>query len=337
MVDRMSTAEQVGQLVMAPLPAGSPSSTLDSLITQNHVGSVLVTGNWTVGTSGVRQAVDSLQGKAPQQRRLLMATDQEGGTVQHLQGPGFGTMPSAVTQGAMDTTKLREAAAVWGGQLSEAGINVNLAPVVDTVRAERSSNAPIGALDRDYGLDASGNALHAQAFIEGMRDAGVRSTIKHYPGLGAVQGNTDFTTQGIVDTTTTLDGPEIGGFSTALQAEPAMVMMSLATYTAIDPSEPAVFSAALIDGHLRAVSGYRGVVISDSLSAAALTGIQTDQLGVRLVEAGGDLACISALADVGPVIEGLNAKAQTDPNFAAQVKRSAQRVLTLKYDMQLAE
>ena len=335
-IRHLSVAQQIGQLVMAPLPAGHAASGLQNLITNRYVGSVLITGNWNTGIPSVRQATATLQNYAPTNLGLLTATDQEGGEVQHLRGAGFTAMPSAVAQGTMSFERLRSNAAIWGAQLNQAGINVNLAPVTDTVQGNRASNAPIGALNRDFGLDASGNAAHAEAFIDGMRDAGVQSVIKHYPGLGAVTGNTDFTTQGIEDDTTTLGSPQIGAFTTALQAHPAMVMMSLATYAAIDRSQPAAFSSTLISGQLRGESGYQGVVISDSLSATALNGTATDQLGVRLIEAGGDMACISVLDDVGPVLDGLNAKAAGDPAFAAKVRQSAIRVLTLKYQMGLA-
>ena len=93
-------------------------------------------------------------------------------------------------------------------------------------------------------------------------------------------GNTDFTTDGILDTTTTLDGTEIKAFDTTIdKADPAMVMMALATYQAIDPNDPAVFSSIIIDGHLRGDLGYDGVVISDSMSAAAVSAYDTTQLG----------------------------------------------------------
>lgn len=335
-VRAMSMEERVGQLVMAPLYAGSDPSSLYDLIVNRHVGSVLIIGNWNNGVADVRAATDALQSYAPEGNRLLTATDQEGGLVQHLQGPGFDDMPSAYEQGRMDADALRGSAAVWGSQLAQAGINVDLAPVVGTVVGERAANEPIGMLDRDFGLDAQGNAEHAAAFVEGMADAGVRSAIKHYPGLGAVTGNTDFTAEGTRDTTTTLDGPEIGAFDAALQAGPAMVMMALATYEAIDPDHPAVFSSTLIEGHLRGDLGYQGVVVTDSLSAAALGGYEVSQLGVNLVEAGGDLACIGALGYVGPILDGLNARAAADPAFAEKVTRSAERVMTLKYDMGLA-
>ena len=240
-VESMSVEERVGQLVMAPLFAGSDPSSLYDLIANRHVGSVLIIGNWTSGIAGVAAATSTLQSYAPGDNQLLMSTDQEGGLVQHLKG----------------------------------------APVVGTVTVDRSSNAPIGALYRDFGLDPAGNADHAKAFIQGMSDSGVGSAIKHYPGLGSVTGNTDFTANGILDTTTTLDGPEISAFNSTLEASPSMVMMSLATYQAIDPNNPAVFSSTLVTGYLRGKIGFQGVVTSDSLSATALSGVQPSDLGVR--------------------------------------------------------
>lgn len=320
-VESMSVEERVGQLVMAPLFAGSNPSSLYDLIANRHVGSVLIIGNWNSGTAGVAAATSTLQSYAPGDNQLLMSTDQEGGLVQHLKGAGFDTMPSATQQGAMDVSQLRQSASAWGTQLKAAGINVDLAPVVGTVTVDRSSNAPIGALYRDFGLDPAGNADHAKAFIQGMSDSGVGSAIKHYPGLGSVTGNTDFTANGILDTTTTLDGPEISAFNSTLEASPSMVMMSLATYQAIDPNNPAVFSSTLVTGYLRGKIGFQGVVTSDSLSATALSGVQPSDLGVRLVEAGGDLACIGASSYVQPVLDGLNAKAAGDATFARKVQQ----------------
>lgn len=336
-VDAMTLRERVGQLVMAPLYAGSDPSVLSDLIADRHVGSILLIGNWTSGVDGVAQSVAALQSYAPDGNKLLVTADQEGGLVQHLQGDGFDRMPSATDQGAMSLDRLRDSASVWGSQLKSAGVNIDLAPVVGTVTVPRASNDPIGALDRDFGLDADGNAQHAKAFIQGMHDADVGSVVKHYPGLGAVTGNTDFTTDGILDTTTTLDGEQIEAFNSSLDANPAMVMMSLATYQAIDPNNPAVFSSTLITDYLRGKVGFQGVVTSDSMSAAALGGFEPSDLGVRLVDAGGDLACIGDTDYVQPILDGLYAKASSDSVFSNKVRQSAIRVMTLKYDMGLAK
>lgn len=334
----MSLDERAGQLIMAPMFAGGNPADLSALISTRHVGSVVLIGNWNNGTAAAKTAADALQSYAPSGNQLIVSTDQEGGQVQHLKGSGFDTMPSAVAQGQMSADTLRSSAKTWGGQLKQAGINVDLAPVLGTVQVKRSSNAPIGALNRDFGLDSNGNAQHGIAFVEGMRDAGIGATVKHYPGLGAVTGNTDFTTEGILDTTTTLDDEQIGAFNTTIkQAKPAMVMMSLATYQRIDSSAPAAFSSKIINGTLRGSVGYDGVVISDSLSAAAVSGIATKDLGVRLVDAGGDLACIGDTSYVTPILDGIIARAQSDPAFAKKVTASATRVMTLKYQMGLAK
>ena len=180
-VNAMSLAERVGQLVMAPLYAGSDPSSLQDLIVNQHVGSVLIIGNWNSGTAGVAAATSALQSYAPANNQLLMTTDQEGGLVQHLQGDGFDQMPSATNQGSMSTNQLRQSAAVWGSQLKSAGINVDLAPVVGTVTVDRASNGPIGALYRDFGLDADGNADHANIKIGKAgrnRWRGIRPTVR---------------------------------------------------------------------------------------------------------------------------------------------------------------
>ena len=333
----MSLEEQVGQLVMAPINvAASSSESIRDFIANNKAGSVLLLGNWTGGTQQLAALTKKLQSYAPASNQLLIAADQEGGQVQHLQGSGFDRMPSAVWQGSQSPADLQKLAAGWGGQLKSAGVNVNLAPVVGTVQVQRASNAPIGALDRDFGHDAAGNAKSAAAFIAGMRDAGVMTSIKHYPGLGAVTGNTDFTANGILDTTTSIGGDEEGAFVSALKAQPEMVMMSLATYSKIDAENPAAFSSKLISGRLRGELGFSGVVTSDSMSAAAVASIPPSQLGVRFVEAGGDLVCAGTADVASAALQGMLEKARNSKDFKKHVEASVLRVITLKLRSGLA-
>ena len=83
---------------------------------------------------------------------LFVATDQEGGNVQVLQGPGFSRMPTALTQGTWADSTLTANARTWGVQVRRSGVDVNLAPVMDTVpAASAASNPPIGHYQREYG------------------------------------------------------------------------------------------------------------------------------------------------------------------------------------------
>lgn len=339
-VASMGMDERIGQLIMVPLCSGCDVTTVARTVNDTHAGSILVTGTWNAGTASVRQAVEHVSSSAVSDAaspQLLVATDQEGGTVQHLRGEGFSAMPTPVEQGTLSAQELRAQAGKWGSELAQAGITTDLAPVVDTLGIERTSNAPIGALSRDFGLDATGNALHAQAFMQGMADTGIATVIKHFPGLGAVTGNTDFTAQGIVDTSTGVDSPQLAAFRQALDSQPSMVMMSLATYTLLDPHAPAAFSPVIVNQLLRGRYGYRNVVISDSLSAQAVSSIDATQLGVRFVEAGGDIACIGESSLVAPIVAGLRTRSSQDADFAHTVTTAATRVMALKHRMGLTD
>ena len=77
-VASMSMDEQIGQLVMTTLNVGADPASLITHIVNDHVGSVLLLGNWTGGTSGTRQVTDALQSYAPTDRQLIIAIDQGG-------------------------------------------------------------------------------------------------------------------------------------------------------------------------------------------------------------------------------------------------------------------
>src|SRR4051794_17715180 len=126
-LSRMSLAQRVGQLFMVASAAGTPTpATLDTIRTY-HVGNVMLSGRSSAGTARTKTVSDALQRQGTTATTygvpLFVATDQEGGKVQVLTGPGFSTMPAALTQGGWATTTLRSAAQTWGRQLRAAGVN----------------------------------------------------------------------------------------------------------------------------------------------------------------------------------------------------------------------
>jgi beta-N-acetylhexosaminidase len=327
----MSLEQKAAQLIMVPLTPSTDLGAFAAKVQERQPGAVLLLENGWNSVDKVRAATAALRDAAPESADLWIAVDQEGGQVQRLSGGGFDTIPSGVNQGQMSLDDLQAQAAVWGGQLAGAGVNLDLAPVVDWVDpAGRRSNAPIGAMDRDYGLDAAGNGEHAGAFIAGMRKAGVGTAVKHFPGLGLVTGNTDFTATGIVDTATGTDSESVKAFADTLRAEPTMVMMALATYERIDSANPAALSSVVVQELLRGQLGWQGVVISDSLTAAAVSGVSVGDRVTRFVEAGGDVACFGSASDAWAALDALIAQGKAEAAFAQLIDQSALRVLSAK-------
>ena len=186
---------QAGQLVMTGLRFGDDDAPTFDALRDDGIGNVFLGGRSTAGVSGVADVTGRLQQAAPSGVPLLVATDQEGGEVQVLSGPGFDAMPSGLEQGGESPAELRSDATRWGRQLAAAGVRVNLGPVLDTV-PNGVDNPPIGGYDREYGHDPATVSAHGRAFAAGMQAAGIAATGKHFPGLGRVTANTD-TTAGV--------------------------------------------------------------------------------------------------------------------------------------------
>ncbi|MHA7984311.1 glycoside hydrolase family 3 N-terminal domain-containing protein [Rathayibacter sp. CAU 1779] len=333
----MTLEQKVGQLFMVGTQATTADPTTVKAIADLHVGSVFLAGRSHAGTAAANSVVSQFTAQATPAATaglpLFVATDQEGGEVQVLNGPGFDEMPSGLQQGAMAPDALRDAATRWGSQLKSAGVNMNLAPVVDLIPSPQAAanNPPIGGFDRQFGYDPDTITSHADAFRAGMDTSGVTPVIKHFPGLGNVTRNTD-TDSGVTDTVTTATSPSVGVFGTEIQRGARVVMMSTAIYTQLDPNSPAVFSSAIVTGLLRDKLGFRGVVMSDDLSAAEQTSAWSPaDRAVLALQAGVDIVLISADSSLAaPMVAAVVAKAQTDPAFAKTVDDAARRVVELK-------
>ena len=328
----LTLAQRVGELFLVGVDGNVAGPELAAAERTYHFGSLLL-NKTAAGTTALAAQTAAMQELAPSGTggiRLFIAANQEGGEIQQLTGPGFATMPSALQQGSWALTTLRATATDWGTDLRAAGVNLDLAPVMDVVpQGSAASNAPIGALDREFGFDPVTNGEHGTAFIQGMAAAGVTTVAKHFPGLGRVAGNTDFTSN-VVDNVTTANDPYLNSFRTAIGAGVPMVMVALATYTKIDPTELAVFSPTVMR-LLRNGLGFNGVIVSDDLGeAAAVQAIPAGTRATGFLSAGGDLITSQNLPPAEQMAAAVLARASGNTAFRATVDAAAQRVLAAK-------
>ena len=329
----MTQAQRIGQLFMVGAAATGPSSAALSAISGYHVGNVILTGRSSLGVAATRSVANRLQARATASAThgvpLFVSADQEGGYVQALSGDGFSTIPQALTQGGWSTATLQAAARRWGSQLAAAGVNLTLAPVMDTVPVGQA-NPPIGYYNREYGHTPEVVGPHGAAVVRGMALAGVTTTVKHFPGLGRVDANTD-TTDGVTDYVTTPDDPYLAPFRAGMQAGAAFTMMSSAYYQRIDPGRPAAFSPTVIGGILRGRLGFRGVVISDDLgNAEQVAAWSPGERAVRFLDAGGDMVLTVDPGAIPAMVGAVSAKAASSPSFRAKVNAAALLVLKTK-------
>jgi beta-N-acetylhexosaminidase len=333
-LDGMPEAQRIGQLFMVGLAKDQLDAATRSAIATWHFGSVTFRTQTSEGATAIRSLTRSVQALATRSATarvgFLIAANQEGGKIQGLAGSGFDTIPSALAQGSLSASALKTDAERWARQLLAAGVDVDFAPVADVVPpGTDADNAPIGQLQREFGHDPGVVAAHVRSFIAGMTAAGVITTAKHFPGLGRVAGNTDFTGD-VVDDVTTRNDPYLAPFRTAVEAHVPFVMVSLATYEQIDPDHLAVFSPTVIDGMLRGDLGFGGVVTSDALGATAVASIPPGTRAVDFITAGGDLIVVNQVPVAIEMARALAAQASSSPAFARRIAVSVRRILEAK-------
>ena len=295
------------------------------------VGGIFLAGRSGAAATDLAATVAGWQSAAPGPD-LWVAADQEGGQVQTLRGPGFDALPSALQQGALPAPGLAALADRLGASLISAGMNLDLAPVADVVPAGTAqANPPIGVFDRQYGSTPDVVVAAAGTVLGGLAGHGVTATLKHFPGLGRVQQNTD-TTAHVVDGTTAAGDGQVTAFGRlALSPARPFVMVSSAVYSRIDPTTEAVFSSSVLTGLLRTQLGFPGVIITDDVgNAKAVQAVPAGERAVRFLAAGGTLVLTVDAQLVPQMVDAVLARSDSDPGFAAQVDSALHTALLAK-------
>ena len=217
----------------------------------------------------VRALTDSLRLAAADGLPPLISLDQEGGLVARLkERHGFPAVASAGDLGGRGDPDITETAAgALADTLVAAGINLNLAPVVDV--DVWSDNPIIAGKGRSFSSDPEEVAAHAAAFIRAHRDRGVLTCLKHFPGHGSSRQDSHV---GFTDVTKTWSRDELIPFRRLLERGLVDSVMTAHVFNAaFDDDYPATLSPVVIDRLLRDELGFDGVVISDDMGMGAIS------------------------------------------------------------------
>jgi beta-N-acetylhexosaminidase len=298
----------VGQKVMTGMAGSAPSRRLLRRVRRGEVGGVILFGDDV--TPSLRRTIARLQGaaRAGGNPPLLIAVDQEGGAVRRLADAPPSRPPAAMTAPGAEGT-------ATGRALRARGINVDLAPVADVGTA-----GFIGS--RSFGSSPAHVATAACRFAAGLRRSRVAATFKHFPGLGRSRENTDLHAVTLRLGRAAL----LRDLEPYRRCTPELVMVSNATYVALDRARPAVFSRAVVQGLLRGALGFRGVTISDTLSAP---GVASPGAALRASRAGVDILLYTDERVSARAYARLLAAVRAGRLPAEAVLDSARRILAL--------
>ncbi len=265
---------------------------------------------------------------------VFLCVDEEGGSVARIAGNSafgvtdVGSMSDIGATG--DSQNAYNAGTVIGGYLSELGFNVDFAPVAD-VLTNGEDNA-IG--DRSFGADSTLVAEMVTSELEGLSDAGVYGTVKHFPGHGAVTGDSH---EGVVTTTRTLEelmAAELIPFQSAIDSDVCFVMVGhIAAPSVSGDNTPASLSKVMITDVLRTQMGYNGIVITDAMNMGAITeNYGADEAAVMAVQAGADMILMPD--DYEKAYNGLLDAVKNGTISEERINEALIRIVKVKQQMQ---
>jgi beta-glucosidase-like glycosyl hydrolase len=325
-VDSWSLGAKLAQLELVGVTFGQPDLPAYG---QEQAGGVYYLGQPAAtdgpsisSTNAAIQAQAAAAGAPP----LFIATDEEGGGVARLSNV-IGALPWEQQQ-AQDYTpaQLQQVMAGHAAAMAGLGFNMDLAPVVDT--------APPGDTIGDEGLRSySENGQTAAAYgvaaSRGLEAGGVVPVLKHFPGLGHANGDTD---DGPASTPplSQLQGDDLIPFAQGIAAGAPAVMVSNATVPGLTNGLPASLSPASYT-YLQASLGFGGLTMTDALDAGAISGAGYTQpaAAVAAVEAGDDLVLIDG-DQFSAVVAALTQAVNTAALPIARVNAAVEAILTAK-------
>jgi beta-N-acetylhexosaminidase len=213
---------------------------------------------------------------------LLLMTDQEGGEVRRIAGGNPTQSELTIGQSSNPASAAMTAGSGAAQTLSDAGLNVNLAPVLDVYATPGNF---IDQFQRSYSNDPQIVSQAGAAFIAAQQKGGVAATAKHFPGLGTAPTGADTDTEPVTlnEPLSQLRSVDELPYQAAISVGVDLIMVSWAVYPALDGKRPAGLSSTIVQGELRQRLGYTGVTITDALEAGALK--QFGGAGQRAVDA----------------------------------------------------
>ncbi len=286
----MKTMEdRVGQMLMGGFDGLTAPAYFLEWLREGRLGGAILFGRNVESPAQLAALTAQLHGAA--KHPLLVAIDQEGGTVARLRD-GFSESPGALALASIahDAERVTEAvSAVLGQELYTLGINWTYAPVVDITY--NVTNPTVGT--RSFGSDPERVAVLAAAATRGFQSAGVAACAKHFPGLGNTAIDTHLALPRLDTPLEQILTNDLLPYRVLIERGLAAIMTTHTIITALDAEHPATLSEHLVR-LLRDTLGFDGVVTTDCLEMKAID----DHYGiadsvVRAANAGIDIILVS--------------------------------------------
>ena len=265
---------------------------------------------------------------------IFLSVDEEGGSVARV-ASNLRTTRLEKMKAYGERASAEEAYTIGqtlGNDIRQFGFNLDFAPVADV---DLSDTNELG--DRVFSDDPEVVAKMVTGVVQGLQDTGVAATLKHFPGLGAEDGNAHDDEKIVIDRSLDeLRETEFVPFKAGIKAGSDFVMVSHQIVTGVGDDLPACLSKAVCTDLLRGELGFEGVIVTDSMQMNTISGTySSSEAAVMAVQAGVDMILIPA--DFESALNGLRNAVENGEISEARIDESVLRILREKEKLGLLD
>ena len=321
---RAMKADSVAQLIMTGVPGKELEAETARLFRRVQPGAYILFGRNIESATQLRRLIDDLRDLSDIEP--IITIDQEGGRVSRLRLIGNEPPSAQQLRDKNDIDLIRRHGDITGRLLRLFGFNLDLCPVLDISFDDDSENSLRG---RCYGKTVEQVVRNAGAFNEAMREQGIASCGKHFPGYSAATSDAHYQLPRIDRTPEELDQNELAVFRQFVHDVDSM-MICHAWYPRFESQPtPATVSRRIVTELLRNEFGFDGLVMTDDLDMGAiLTGYRLDDTIRLCLAAGND---IMMLCHRVPEIETVHQILGTLPSD--QIERAQHHIANFKKNL----
>lgn len=320
----MTLEEKVGQMFLARCPETDAAEQAS----QYALGGYILFGRDFQDKTREQAAADIAALQAAVKTPLLIAVDEEGGTVNRVSRyKAFRSVPfksprALYDEGGFDLIQTDTADKCR--LLSSLGINVNMAPVADV-----TLDTSAFMYQRSFGRSAELTAQYVRNVVSVMEAEGMGSVLKHFPGYGDV-GDSHTAMTFDDRPLETFENADLQPFREGIACGADAVLVCHNVVQAMDAENPASLSPA-VHTLLREELGFDGVIVTDDLYMDAIRQFTSaPEAAVLAVEAGNDLICCTEFEQQVPaVVEAVRAGRISE----SRIDDSVLRILLWKIDL----
>jgi beta-N-acetylhexosaminidase len=324
-IETFSDEQLAGQRLMVGFEGQAFNADLEDLIGRLLVGGLILFAPNIADPDQLQRLCRNCQAFAARcgQPPLIISVDQEGGPVARLKAPHFTVFPG--NPAMKDEEDARAFARTTAKELSDAGINMDMAPVMDVAPQDLSGIMA----DRVFGGHPDHVARMGTALIDTLQARGVMAVAKHFPGIGRTILDSHLDMPIFKDDLAAMEPIDLPPFTAAIDHRVAGIMLSHILYERIDPEWPASLSPVIARDLLRRKMGYQGVTMTDDLDMGAI--VRHFDIGTVIHQVVASEIDFALICHKGPRIqEGWEAMRDQTRQNPQQTRASVRRILDLK-------